>query len=320
MLAPVESAVAIDKLPELRANIGRALLGKDAAIDLTLAGLLASGHILIEDVPGIGKTTLARAVARSIDCSFQRIQFTSDLLPSDIVGVTIFNQTTNNFEFKRGPIFANVVLADEVNRATPKTQSALLEAMSEGQVSVDGVTHPLAKPFFVLATQNPIEYHGTYPLPEAQLDRFLLRLNIGYPDRDAERDVVTGNFALVSPDELEPVITAEEVLALQGEVRGVRVDESLLDYLLTVVEATRSHSAVELGVSPRASQGWYRVAQANALVDGRDYCVPDDFTSTAVAALAHRLVPASQFHADGERTEAGPRLVREILGSIPVPR
>lgn len=316
----LDTPAMLEKLPRLRANIARALLGKEDVIDLTLAGMLAGGHILIEDVPGIGKTTLARAVARSIDCAFQRMQFTSDLLPSDIIGVTIFNQHTQAFEFKPGPLFANVVLADEVNRATPKTQSALLEAMGEKQVTVDGTTHRLDEPFLVLATQNPVEYHGTYPLPEAQLDRFLLRIVIGYPDEASERAIMTGTGSLVSPDALTPVITREETCALQRMVGSVRVDAALAAFALGVVRATRDHTGIELGVSPRAAAGWYQVAQAVALLDGRDYCVPDDFTRTAAPALAHRLVPALQFQADGDRTGQGERLVREILAHTPLPR
>ncbi len=320
MQSTIDAPAVIEKLPALRANIGRALLGKDDVITLALAGLLAKGHLLIEDVPGIGKTTLARAIARSIDCAFHRVQFTSDLLPSDILGVTIYNQHTQEFEFKRGPIFANVVLADEINRATPKSQSALLEAMSETQVSVDGVTYPLSEPFWVLATQNPIEYHGTYPLPEAQLDRFLLRIGIGYPDAASEQRIMTGDAALVAPEDLSAVITREETCALQADVPNVRVDPTLLEYALTVVHATRTHGGIELGASPRAAAGWYRVAQAFALLDGRDYCVPDDFTRTAVPALAHRLVPALQFQADGDRSGQGPRLVTDILADTPLPR
>ena len=316
----VESPPVTEQLAALRENIGRALLGKPEVITLTLAGLLARGHILIEDVPGIGKTTLARALARSLDCSFQRIQFTSDLLPSDILGVTIFNQTSHAFEFKPGPVFANVVLADEVNRATPKTQSALLEAMGENQVTVDGITHPLKAPFLVLATQNPIEYHGTYPLPEAQLDRFLIRITIGYPDQDSERDILTGAPRLVSPEELRPVVTREEILAAQDAVSRVRVDETLTDYALALTHATRTSTAIELGVSPRAAADWFRTAQAIAMLDGRDYCVPDDFTATAVPCLAHRIMPALQFQTDGDRSGLSPRLIRDLLAQTPLPR
>jgi MoxR-like ATPase len=302
----------------LEANIGRCVIGKPEAVRLAVVGLLARGHLLIEDVPGVGKTTLAAALARSIGCKFQRIQFTSDMLPSDILGVSIWEPEVGEFVFKPGPLFANIVLADEINRTTPKTQSSLLEAMNEARVSLDHSTHPLPAPFMVLATQNPREYEGTYPLPESQLDRFLLRIRIGYPGAPDEKAILRG--AAVPPESLAGVLADAEVLALQARVERVRTDDSVLDYLMAIVTATRKSPLLALGVSPRGSLGLLRAAQAAALADGRDYLVPDDVKSLAVAVLAHRVIAKN----DGGHGEA-PRLdseavIRAILHDVPVPR
>jgi MoxR-like ATPase len=281
--------------------------------------LLARGHLLIEDVPGVGKTTLAQALAQSLGLSFQRIQFTSDLLPSDILGVSVFDPRKSEFEFKPGPIFANIILADEINRTTPKTQSSLLEAMNEAQVSLDHHTYRLPRPFMVLATQNPLEYQGTHPLPESQLDRFLLRIRIGYPDESHERLILRGAGAAVL-DLLRPVLSGEAVQDLQAQVETVKVEESLLGYVMAIVQATRSHAALALGVSPRGSLALVRAAQALALTEGRSYCIPDDIKQLAIPALAHRVIPRARWEAAGDRHADAETVIREILQDVPVPR
>ncbi len=277
----------------LIANIRRAFIGEEITVRQAVTALLARGHLLIEDVPGIGKTLLGIALARSVEASFKRIQFTNDLLPSDILGPTVFNPRTGVFEFKPGPIFSQVILADEINRCTPKTQSALLEAMNDLRVTVDGSTHPLPRPFIIIATQNPVEYHGTFPLPEAQLDRFLLRLKIGYPTRESETEIIRGRDYYELAQTLPPVLTAGDILALQERVDTVRVDVSLLRYILDIVAGTRAAKAVKLGVSPRGALLLRRAAQAYALTFGRDYVRPDDIKALAVPVLAHRIVIAS---------------------------
>ncbi len=303
-------------LRRLGDNIAAVFLGKPEAVRLALVALLAGGHLLIEDVPGIGKTLLAKALARSLDCSFHRIQLTPDLLPGDLLGTSVYHQGSGQFVFHPGPVFANVVLADEINRATPRTQSALLEAMSERQVSMDGQTRPLAAPFLVLATQNPYEFEGTYPLPESQLDRFLVRLRLGYPDREAERLILTGHRQGEPVDRLEPVLNAGEVVALQEATRRVRVEDGIAEYLLDVVHATREHPEVTLGASTRASLGLYRAAQAYAVTDGRDYVVPDDVKVLAGPVLAHRLLLRD---AGRQGTDAGETVVASIVGRVRVP-
>ncbi|HYP50105.1 MAG TPA: MoxR family ATPase, partial [Pyrinomonadaceae bacterium] len=279
----------VEKLKHLQTAIERVIRGKSETVKLALVALLARGHLLIEDVPGIGKTTLSNALARALDLSFQRVQFTSDLLPSDVIGLSIFNQRNGNFEFKPGPIFANIVLADEINRATPKTQSALLEAMAEGQVTVEGVSRPLPEPFMVIATQNPTEHHGTYPLPESQLDRFMLRLHVGYPSREEERGILRDRERKNPLDYVQAVMSEAEVLNLQMSAAEVRVDEVLVDYLLRIVEQTRNTESVELGISPRGTLALFRSAQALALIDGRDFCIADDVKRLVIPCFAHRL-------------------------------
>jgi MoxR-like ATPase len=306
---------AVELIRRLEDNVGRVLVGKPEAIRLAVVGLLARGHLLIEDVPGVGKTTLAAALARSIGVGFQRIQFTSDMLPSDILGVTVWEPTRSEFVFKPGPLFTNVVLADEINRTTPKTQSSLLEAMNEAQVSLDHSTHPLPRPFMVLATQNPLEYEGTHPLPESQLDRFLLRIRIGYPVASDEKAILRGGGAL-APESLAPVVTAAEVVSLQDQVDRVRADESVLDYLMALVEATRHSPLLRLGVSPRGSLALLRAARARALADGREFLVPDDLKALAVPALAHRvLLRAASGGESGAET-----VVSALADTVPVPR
>jgi MoxR-like ATPase len=302
----------------LQANIGSVLLGKPELIRLSLVALLSEGHLLLEDVPGVGKTLLAKALARSLDCTFHRIQFTPDLLPSDVLGTSIFHQPSGEFVFQPGPMFAQIVLADEINRATPRTQSALLEAMSEQQVSIDGRTHALGPPFLVLATQNPFEFEGTYPLPESQLDRFLMRLAIGYPDRVAERDILTQHRTGEPVDRLQAVLGAKDVLALQARVRTVRVVASLADYVLDLVEATRKHPDVTLGASTRAGLALYRATQALALLEGRDYAVPDDVKRLASAVLSHRIL--TRGFRQSSRDDTAAAVLREILETTPVPQ
>jgi MoxR-like ATPase len=316
--AEVRLAVASDS-GALQAEIGRVIKGKSETVRLAVVALLAGGHLLLEDVPGVGKTTLAQALAKSLDCSFQRIQFTSDLLPSDVLGLSVYNQHKGVFEWKHGPIFANVVLADEINRTTPKTQSALLEAMAERQITVEGVTRPLPQPFIVLATQNPIEHHGTYPLPESQTDRFMLRLRIGYPAADDEKQILRDR-ALAQPlDDVRTVLNANTVLALQEQVKQVRVDDSLLDYLLRIVAATRESEMLDLGVSPRGTLALFRAAQALAFVEGRDYCIADDIKRLVLPAFAHRIVVSSRFSSSLKRSEEAETVLRELLKTVSVP-
>jgi MoxR-like ATPase len=299
----------------LQQNLEKVVKGKTDIIKEAITALLARGHLLIEDVPGIGKTTLAHGLARSINCTFQRIQFTSDLLPSDIIGVTIYNQEKHLFEFKPGPVFAHIVLSDEINRTTPKTQSALLEAMNDRQVSVDRVTHPLPEPFMVIATQNPLEYEGTYPLPESQLDRFMMRIRIGYPHIAAEKEILLSAEEL-HPKYLNPVLSVEEVLHLQSIVDKVKIEHDLVEYILSVVDATRRSDKLRLGVSPRGAMALYRAAQAFALVNGRTYCIPDDIKRLCVPVFSHRVITIQG--ADGEIGDAE-EIVREIVDAIDVP-
>ena len=290
-------------------NVERVIRGKRHAVEAAATALFGGGHLLIEDVPGVGKTMLARAIARSIRGSFKRIQATPDLLPSDVTGSSVFNQATNTFEFIEGPIFANVVLVDEINRTTPRTQSSLLEAMDENAVTVDGARHALPEPLFVIATQNPIEHHGTYPLPEGQLDRFALTMDLGYVDTQTEQEIVRAQLEAHPIDELESVLDPEEVAAVRAVVRSTHVSEPVLAYALALIGATRHHPDIELGASPRASITLVRCAQARALIQNRDYVVPDDIKALAVASLAHRVVPAA-----GLRLERG--LVTKLIGGI----
>lgn len=303
----------------LEANISQVLVGKPQVVRLAVIGLMARGHVLIEDVPGVGKTTLAQALARSLGCSFQRIQFTSDLLPSDILGVSVYDPKTGEFIFKPGPLFAHIVLADEINRTTPKTQSGLLEAMNEFQVSLDHHTYPLPRPFMVLATQNPLEYQGTHPLPESQLDRFLLRIRIGYPERVDEKAILRGR-GLAAIEEVEPVLSPEDVMRLQAAAQRVAVDESILDYVMALVEATRRTPLLALGVSPRGAQSLIRAAQAQALADERDYVIPDDIKELAGPVLAHRVLVRSRLERTGGQAVEAETVIRSLLQEIPVPR
>ncbi|MGD0654894.1 MAG: MoxR family ATPase [Thermoguttaceae bacterium] len=305
-------------IAKLQNNIAQAVLGKDEVIRLTVVALLAGEHVLLEDVPGVGKTLTGKAVARSVSGEFRRIQFTPDLMPTDITGSSVFNSRTQEFTFNRGPIFANIVLADEINRATPRTQSALLEAMSERQVSVDGQTNPLPRPFMVIATQNPAEFEGTYPLPESQLDRFLLRIPMGYPAREIELRVLGSHREGEPVDNLQPVLTCEQIVSLQGDVRRVKVDDSINNYLLDIVESTRRCDELHVGVSPRGALALYRAAQASALVAGREYVVPDDVKSLALPVLAHRVISKGYLH--GGQREAVEALIQRLVDEVHVPR
>ena len=307
---------AKEKIFALREAIGKTIKGKQETIQLAIVALLAEGHLLIEDVPGVGKTTLGHALARCLACKFHRIQFTSDLLPSDVLGVSVYNPKLNEFEFKPGPIFANIILADEINRTTPKTQSALLEAMNENQVTLENVTYLLPRPFMVLATQNPIEHHGTYPLPESQLDRFLMRIEVGYPAPAAEKEILkrfsNGNHHYAAEVVLDPT----EVLFLQEQSRRVRIDDAIVDYMINIVNRTRDHPEIELGISPRGTAALFRATQALAMIDGRSFVLPDDVKKLAHPIFEHRLVLART----GARVRAGAKTVlAEIIDQLPVP-
>ncbi len=315
---PALSPAIKQKIAELERTLGQAIRGKAEVLRLSLVCALAKGHLLIEDVPGVGKTTLAQALSRAVDCEFHRLQFTSDMLPSDVLGVTIYNTQTQAFEFKPGPIFTNILLADEINRATPKTQSALLEAMNEQQITMDGRSWPLAQPFMVIATQNPVEHHGTYPLPESQLDRFLMRIRIGYPDIQAEREILRSTEPHRA-DFVKAVISGDDLIGMQGMARQVNVDASIVDYMLAIVEQTRNHESLALGVSPRGAQALYRAAQALAMVEGRDYVIPDDVKRLAVPVCAHRVVVSSRVALANRSSEWAERVIQEILTMVDVP-
>jgi MoxR-like ATPase len=307
------------KIRELQASIETVIRGKSETVKYALVALFAKGHLLIEDVPGIGKTTLSNALAKALDLSIQRIQFTSDLLPSDVIGLSIFNQQSGEFEWKPGPIFSNVVLADEINRTTPKTQSALLEAMAEEQVTVEGVSRHLPMPFVVIATQNPSEHHGTYPLPESQLDRFMLRLHMGYPSFEDEKRILKDRAGIDPLEFVRPVLSRDDIIEIQALVGRVRVDDSLLEYLLQIVDATRRSESLELGVSPRGSLALFRCAQALALVEGRDYCIADDIKKLVIPCFGHRIIVNSRSAGLKNRTNEAEHALLEILRTLAVP-
>ena len=309
-------APASSKLSSLESALAGVIKGKAEAIRLSLICLLSRGHLLIEDVPGVGKTTLAQALARLTDAQFHRIQFTADMLPSDVLGVTIYNAHTHEFEFKQGPVFTQFLLADEINRATPKTQSALLEAMNERQVTVDGRSYQLREPFMVIATQNPAEHHGTYPLPESQLDRFFMRIRIGYPDALSERQILS-NPAAHGLDALRPLLSAEELAQLQDTASAVRVDDAIADYMVSIAARTRVHESLSLGVSPRGSQALYRAVQARALTEGRDYAIPDDVKRLVGPVFAHRI--ALKMRAQSRSGDAAEQVLQDVLTQLDVP-
>jgi MoxR-like ATPase len=318
------AAVSVDrawpeKIASLQKSVESVIRGKSETVRFALVGLFAGGHVLIEDVPGIGKTTLASALARALDLSIQRIQFTSDLLPSDVIGLSVYDRRSGEFEWKPGPIFANIVLADEINRATPKTQSALLEAMGEEQVTVDGSSRRLPQPFMVIATQNPAEHHGTYPLPESQLDRFMLRLHMGYPAVDDERRILRDRETVDPLENIEPVMTADEITAIRRAVSQIRLDDVLLDYLLEIVSATRASEALDLGVSPRGALSLFRSAQAFAFIEGRDYCIADDIKRLVMPTFAHRVIVNSRTSSLKNRTAEAENALNEILRKVTVP-
>ncbi|HEU5414973.1 MAG TPA: MoxR family ATPase [Candidatus Angelobacter sp.] len=306
-------AAAIEK------SLRSIIRGNDEVVRMAMVAVLARGHLLIEGVPGVGKTTLAHTMARTLDCSFQRIQFTSDMLPSDLLGISVYSATEQQFEFKAGPVFTNILLADEINRTTPKTQSALLEAMNEGQVTMDGHSHPLPQPFLVLATQNPVEHHGTYPLPESQLDRFLVRVRMGYPQAENEREILRSEAGAARLEEVRPAASGADVIAMQDEVTQVKVDDSLVDYALAIVNRTRESESLALGVSPRGSIMLYRAAQAMAYLNGRKFCTPEDFKALAVPVFSHRVVINARYSSTLKKSEQAETIIRDIIQSVPVP-
>ena len=301
---------------KIRHSVQRVIVGKDDVIDLAIIALLCKGHVLVEDVPGIGKTTMAKALAQSLGCTFNRIQFTPDLMPTDVLGVNFYNQKSGDFEFRAGPIFSQILLADEINRATPRTQSALLEAMGERQATIDGVTRAISEPFMVLATQNPIEMEGTFPLPEAQLDRFMLRIKLGYPSPDEESDILLRFQKDTILPALDPITTESELRPLQDAVTTVRVDDTIRMYVVAITQATREHDGLSLGASPRAALSLYKTAQAKAALDARDFVTPDDVKGMAETVLAHRMILTSNSRLRGRTTET---IVKEVLDSVPVP-
>jgi MoxR-like ATPase len=316
---PLPISRSLDRIAALQENVERVIRGKSEVVQFCIAALLAKGHILLEDVPGVGKTTLAHALARSLTLSFQRIQFTSDLLPADIVGVTIFNQDLQEFEFVSGPIFTNVLLADEINRATPKAQSALLEAMSEGIITIEKRRMPLPDPFLVIATQNPIEHVGTYPLPESQLDRFLMKLTIGYPNAGDEKKLLRAGGAQDALQHLEPVLDADELREMQARAGSIHVSESLVEYLMTIIQTTRTHAEVALGVSTRGALTYFRACQALAMVGGRDFVIPEDIKRLAGPVLSHRILVKDRRMTRGDYSPES-RFIQKIVSEIAVPR
>ena len=318
-MSPEAATLASSRAAQLESALRKVIRGKDDVVRLTLVSVLARGHILIEGVPGVGKTTLGQALARALDCSFQRIQFTSDMLPSDVLGITIYSALEQQFEFKRGPVFTNILLADEINRTTPKTQSALLEAMNENQVTMDATSHPLPQPFMVIATQNPVEHHGTYPLPESQLDRFLMRVRMGYPDGHAEREILRAEAGHAQLENLRPVLTDTDVLEMQHATTKVKVDDSLVSYALEIVRRTRESQHLSLGVSPRGSQMLYRAAQAMAFLEGRTFCIPEDFKPLVVPVFAHRIAVSGLHSSTLKKAEQAELVMQEIVDSTPVP-
>ena len=307
------------KAADLERALRRVIRGKDDVVRLALVSIFARGHLLIEGVPGVGKTTLGQALARAIDCTFQRVQFTNDMLPSDVLGISVYSAADQKFEFKRGPIFTNVLLADEINRTTPKTQSALLEAMNEAQVTVDAHSYDLPQPFLVIATQNPVEHHGTYPLPESQLDRFLMRVRMGYPDAKAEREILRSEAGASHLDNMRTVLSGADVVEMQQAVKEIRVDDSLLDYALEIVRRTRESEFLSLGVSPRGSQALYRAGQAMAFLEGRSFCTPEDFKPLIVPVFAHRVVVNGLYASTLKKSEQSDQVIKDILETVAVP-
>ncbi len=318
-MSPETASAVSHRAAQLENALRTVIRGKDDILRLAVVSLIARGHLLIEGVPGVGKTTLGQALARALDCTFQRVQFTSDMLPSDVLGISIYSAVEQRFEFKRGPVFTNVLLADEINRTTPKTQSALLEAMNESQVTVDAHSYPLPQPFLVIATQNPVEHHGTYPLPESQLDRFLMRVRMGYPDASAEREILRSEAGTTQLENMKPVLTGVDVLEMQQAVTQVRVDESLVSYALSIVRKTRESEQFSLGVSPRGSQMLYRAAQAMAFLDGRTFCTPEDIKPLVVPVFAHRVVVNGLYSSTLKKSEQAEQVIREIVDGTPVP-